>query len=185
MFKDVFKERINELCRDQGTSASAMAKKAGISAGSMNYYLSGERRPDATALHKICIAFNVSADWLLGISDIRTKDIDFRNACNTLGLSEKAAKTLLREQGEELNHLLECSEEDWDIIHYYLSNYLHCRKDMIPSDLKDGSSIAMPGIISGGHVLLSSVQGADYFARVVGDCVYNALAKDIKDSMRD
>lgn len=178
MFKDHFKERINELCREQGSSASAMAKKAGLAPGSMNMYLSGERCPDAERLYRICKAFSISADWLLGLSDVRTVDTDIHAACETLGLTEAAANTLLREQGEALNHFLERSDENWDLIRFMLENYLSCLKKVMTDDAAIVNE-TLPGIV-GDRVMLSGAQAADYFARVVGDCVYKALVDEWK-----
>ncbi len=92
--KNKFKEQITELLRQQDTSGSAMAKKCGITPSGFNYYLSGERCPDAQALYKICTTFNISADWLLGLSPFQTRDATIAAACETTGLSEDSISIL-------------------------------------------------------------------------------------------
>ena len=95
MLKEVFKERITELYQEQGTSATVMAKKAGITPAAMNYYLSGKRLPHLPELYKICTTFNCSADWLLGLPGaVRSPDTDIKTICNKTGLSELAVHVL-------------------------------------------------------------------------------------------
>ncbi len=190
MLQETFTDRINILFSEYQkgtpgrTSEEKFAKMVGMSRQGIHDYLNTkDKLPDGRSLKKLCENLNVSADWLLGLSDVRSVDTDLQAACKTLGISEAAANTLLRESGESVNYLLELPEEEWDLIRYHLDNFTSCWKHTCEQDLKDGSCLAAPGP-SGGYVILSSVQGADYFARVVGDCFYNALTRDIQESMK-
>lgn len=89
---DFFKEKINVLYREQKLSASALAREIHISPAAMNFYLSGERRPDIETLSKICTYFNCSADWLLGLSDVRSSSSDVQAAVKSLGIDEAFIK---------------------------------------------------------------------------------------------
>jgi transcriptional regulator with XRE-family HTH domain len=51
---------------------SDVAKGSGLALRSLKYYEAGERVPDVNALRKLSLYFQVSADWLLGISDDKT-----------------------------------------------------------------------------------------------------------------
>lgn len=179
----MFRKRFEEIIKEKGCTITEFADLLGLTRQSVSFYMNGDRRPDLQTLKRICETLNVSADWMLGLTDMRTPDTNLQTACQTLGLTEAAAGTLLRENGESLNYLLERPEEEWDLIKLQLDNYLACRKRITEDELKDGSCFALPGL-SGDSVLLTAVQGTDYFARVVGDCIYNALADDIKDSMK-
>lgn len=86
---DFFKEKINVLYREQKLSASALAREIHISPAAMNFYLSGERRPDIETLSKICTYFNCSADWLLGLSNVRSSSSDVQAAVKSLGIDER------------------------------------------------------------------------------------------------
>lgn len=66
--KDVFMIRLNLLyIYSQCKSVVAFADKAGITRQAMTSYLDGYCLPDYVRLMSICMAFSVSADWLMGI----------------------------------------------------------------------------------------------------------------------
>lgn len=65
--KQVFKERLaNLLC---GATVVQFASECGITRQALTNYLHGENFPDVRQLIAICIAKNVSADYLLGLSE--------------------------------------------------------------------------------------------------------------------
>jgi transcriptional regulator with XRE-family HTH domain len=43
-----------------------------IAARALRYYETDDRNPGSDAVIKLCRYFNISADWLLGLSDDRT-----------------------------------------------------------------------------------------------------------------
>lgn len=61
----IFAERLAEL--KGGMSAPEFATVISVSRQTVNFYLRGERIPDAETLCRICERCGVSADWLLGI----------------------------------------------------------------------------------------------------------------------
>ena len=65
----VFSERLRELCGDR--SSVEFAAFLGLSRPTVNFYLNGDRIPDILALRQIAERCSVSADWLLGLSDIK------------------------------------------------------------------------------------------------------------------
>ena len=71
------------------------AKKLGMSRATVGFYAAGQRIPDALGLKKITETCNVSADWLLGISDYKYKQFERMTAAE-LGLSEKAIFALTK-----------------------------------------------------------------------------------------
>ena len=106
----VFRERFRELQGDM--SNTEFADFLGLSRQTVGFYCNGERIPDALVLKHIAEKCNVSADWLLGLSEIRSTDIDVQRICKKTGLSEKAANVLLA-LGEE-------TQEDHDDILPYI-----------------------------------------------------------------
>lgn len=70
------------------------AKKIGLSRATTGFYISGSRLPDALRLRQIAEKCNVSADWLLGLSNVRATDPDIRAFSEITGLSENSATTL-------------------------------------------------------------------------------------------
>lgn len=88
----VFKERLVELQGEK--SVKDFADEIGITRQAMGYYLNGDRIPDIQMLHQICSACNVSSDWLLGLSDVRSTDIELKAICEYTGLTEESIEKL-------------------------------------------------------------------------------------------
>lgn len=65
----VFSERLRELQGDR--SNVEFAAFLGMSRQTIGFYLNGDRIPDILALRQIAEHCSVSADWLLGLSDIK------------------------------------------------------------------------------------------------------------------
>lgn len=63
----IIRERLLEL---QGNLSNVdFAKKLGLSRQTVGFYINGDRIPDAETLKKICQCCNVSADYILGLSE--------------------------------------------------------------------------------------------------------------------
>ena len=63
------RERIKLLCKEQKTSLNAMESECGFAKGYASKL--DKSTPNAENLRKIANFFNVSVDYLLGVSDIR------------------------------------------------------------------------------------------------------------------
>ena len=85
---DTFAERLLEIRGDM--SQKVFAKKLGVSRGSISLYEQGKRLPDIEVLRNIAEKFNVSCDWLVGLTDTKVIEPDIKTACETTGLSDKA-----------------------------------------------------------------------------------------------
>ena len=62
-------ERLKQLRTDKKQSQTDVSAECGIALRSLKYYESGERSPNADIIIKLCQFFNVSADYLLGLTD--------------------------------------------------------------------------------------------------------------------
>ena len=88
----IFTERFREL---QGNrSNTEFADFLGLSRQTVGFYCNGERVPDAIILCDIADRCGVSADWLLGRTDVKTVNPDTISVCSYTGLSEKAVNAL-------------------------------------------------------------------------------------------
>lgn len=67
--KKVFQARLAILCGSQ--KVTEFARKLGIPQATVDRYLKGQRSPNGEAVVKICRSAGVTADWLLGLSDVR------------------------------------------------------------------------------------------------------------------
>lgn len=118
----IFAERFSSL-RGNRTQAE-FSEFLNISRQTVSFYENGDRIPDALALRDIALKCGVTSDWLLGISDAKTADIDCQRVCQYTGLSDRAVAVLHDNRvdkfhGISLSYLIEekkCLR--------YLSNYL-------------------------------------------------------------
>lgn len=65
----LFKERIAEALKYSGISQKQLSEMLGISEGNITNWKKGDNLPSVEVLVKLCKIFDVSADYLLGISD--------------------------------------------------------------------------------------------------------------------
>lgn len=87
-------EKIRKLREETGTSQQKIADLLGVTRQSLSLYEKGERTINVESLGKLAEFFGVSADYLLGLSDVRSTEQDMRTACEVTGLAEKTIKSL-------------------------------------------------------------------------------------------
>ena len=108
----VFAERFRELRGEKTQDEFALLLD--ISRPTVYYYENGERLPDALVIQRICERCNVSADWLLGISDVKTVDVETAAISKLIGLDEAAIKKLhFISHSDELDSWQLLSSEDF------------------------------------------------------------------------
>lgn len=114
----IFGQRLKNLREERGISQRELGEIIGISKGAVYYYESDGRAPDIVTLKKISDCFNVSADYLLGRTNARTKKPLLRSICDKTGLSDKSILMLERLKKENnsqlriINLLLEQADSD-------------------------------------------------------------------------
>lgn len=106
-----FPKRLRELLAENGKSQKELADAMGKTRQAIGYYADGSSSPDWEALKFIANYFEVSADYLLGLSDVKSSEADMQMVCNYTGLSEGAVLALrkAKPQYEALNDLIENS----------------------------------------------------------------------------
>lgn len=116
--------RLKEVRGDM--SQSECASRLNISRAALSYYENGGRAIDTTVLCEFCKLFNVSSDYILGISENKTTNKDIKTACAVTGLSEEAIQSVInineKMSLEDLNYILK-SPYFVDI----LEDFLHTR----------------------------------------------------------
>lgn len=68
-----FASRLEQLMIDLDLPNREFVKPLYLDERVISYWLHGDREPKISALTDICNAYNVSADWLLGLSDRKEK----------------------------------------------------------------------------------------------------------------
>lgn len=93
--KGIFPTRLRELIKERGITQKMLGDYVGVRPQTISLYTTGQNYPDINGLRKIAEYFEVSADWLIGLTDARTTDPIEQAAFNALGLSERAIRYLL------------------------------------------------------------------------------------------
>lgn len=99
-YNSPFAARLRDLLAKTKTTQPVLAEAIGVSRQAIGQWKDGNTLPDIMALSKIADYFNVSADYLLGLSDISSNDKDLKEVCAYTGLSEKIIKTLADSKNE-------------------------------------------------------------------------------------
>lgn len=85
-----------------------IADKVQCDTSTITKYYNGDRCPKADVIIKLAKLFNVSTDYLLGITRTATTDKDMRFICDYTGLDEKTVKILntLKENDKYINSVM-------------------------------------------------------------------------------
>lgn len=67
--EDTFSDILREFLDLNKLTQTAFAQKVGIKQSQVSEWLKGKAKPGYDLLKQICIAFDISADYLLGIKD--------------------------------------------------------------------------------------------------------------------
>lgn len=67
--------RLKELRAEKKLKQSDLAKLLNLSPSAISNYEQGIREMDAEAIYKLCDIFDCTADYILGISDLRKPEI--------------------------------------------------------------------------------------------------------------
>ncbi len=93
--KEYFSERLKKIMKEKNMTQAELAKKINVSRQSISLYINGDRNPDIAVLKSIAERLEVSADYLIGLSDVSSPDINMNASCEYTGLSEEAMKILV------------------------------------------------------------------------------------------
>ena len=88
----IFTLRFRELVGTR--SITDFSNEYGLKRPTMGQFFSGERVPGAPMLREICEKTGVSADWLLGLSDVKRPDANIKAVCEYTGLSQATVELL-------------------------------------------------------------------------------------------
>ena len=105
--KKIFADRLVELRESRGVSQQTLADDLEITRQSLSLYEKAKRTINIDLLVKIAKYFNVSTDYLLGLNDNATTDIELKAVCDYTGLSEEAVKKLASLKSEEFDNQID------------------------------------------------------------------------------
>ena len=90
MSSSIIGERIADLRKKSGEKQEELAQILGCNRGSLANYETGKRTPDIDTIIKIAKHYNTTTDYLFGITDNKTTDIEIRGISDYTGLTEKS-----------------------------------------------------------------------------------------------
>ncbi len=92
-------ERIEDLIKNKGGSVTGDAKKMNISQCTLSEIINGKRENiGSDTIKKLCAYYNVSSDYILGLSEIPTRNETIQGINEKTGLSQNAINTLIIEK---------------------------------------------------------------------------------------
>ena len=175
--------RIGQLRLKLGLSGREFAEKLGVTRSTVNNWETGGYNVKADDIEKICNTFNVSADWLIGISDVKNPETTVQAIHDYTGLSEQAIEVLHNMNSEYRTALMPLFEDPsievvggyrvfalWSVIHADTS-------DRKPWSLTDGGDISFH---EDGSIHLSAKEAAknhiDRATRHIGKILESSIS---------
>lgn len=85
----IFAKRLTEAMKDQGENQTTLAEKitaqyVTIQRQTISLYMNGQSKPDTERLTALAKVLNVSADWLLGLSDYKRTENNEKSVESTM-----------------------------------------------------------------------------------------------------
>ena len=90
----IFPTRLREAMDAAGMNQNKLAKAIRVRRQTISNYTLGQSAPDCEMLAKIAIALNVSTDYLVGLTDIKSQSVEIKQICEYTGLSEQSVVIL-------------------------------------------------------------------------------------------
>lgn len=89
-----FAQKLKMLRERKKLSLKKTAEDLGVTAQSLSLYENGMRTINIDLLRKVAQYFEVSSDYLIGLSDVATTDTELKAVCDYTGLDERAVGRL-------------------------------------------------------------------------------------------
>ena len=103
----IFSVRLTHLMADKEIKKKELADFLDVSAAAIGQFKSGIATPKIDNLIKLAEYFNVSIDYLLGLTDVKTTDINIREICEYLNITEECVHQLHTNKENFLNSLID------------------------------------------------------------------------------
>ena len=110
-------QRLYECREKTGMKQADVARALNVQRQQISYYENESRQPDLDRLKELARLYGVSTDFLLGMTDVSSSDLEIKEVCNYTGLSENAVKilhkhsTVSKEIGNDLERIVLYNKE--------------------------------------------------------------------------
>ena len=95
IFADNISILVAEKKETSGLNQNEIAREMGVSDGSLSGWCSDEKTITIDSLAKVSAYFGVSVDWLLGLNENRSPDVEKLSECKYTGLNEEAVDAIM------------------------------------------------------------------------------------------
>ncbi|EEG30279.1 DNA-binding helix-turn-helix protein [[Clostridium] methylpentosum DSM 5476] len=172
--KKMIGEKINQALTLCNKKQKDLAKELQVADNTISYFVNGSRTPNTEQLIKIARFCNVSADWLLGLSEVQKPNTTVAAICDSTGLSETAVENLHAYQDyfeggyliPTINLLLEQATPPPDIAFYgFDGEFL---EDNYNADMAEWESKGFVNLLSSIENYLTVSLNSDQLARILG-----------------
>lgn len=92
--RNLISVRVRETREALSLTQKQFAERLGVSRSTICLYEAGTSMPDAEFMHNLAQIAPFNAEYLLGLSDVKTHQMDIRAICRQTGLSEAAVRQL-------------------------------------------------------------------------------------------
>lgn len=164
-YDSIFATRLRELMSENGTTQKDLAGVTGITRQAISQYMDGSIQPNIEKLYKICDSFKVSADYLLGISDAKSFDIEDKAISEKLLLDDDSIEQLksVKELNDRFNlvrneHLRIFVKDE--LIDIEAASLKKIMESSIPNDIDP--SIVLNAFISSNKFLFFFIEFTEY-----------------------
>lgn len=110
-YDNIFSTRLRKLMEDNKITQQTLADKTGCSRQAISQYMDGTSAPNVDKLISIAKFFDVSTDYLLGLAQEPTTNMELNSICEYTGLRKNTIETLHNIYNNDilctLNHLIE------------------------------------------------------------------------------
>ncbi|MBP3376849.1 MAG: helix-turn-helix transcriptional regulator [Clostridia bacterium] len=97
-----FPVRLRALMEEHDVKQTQLAEICEVQRQAVAQWTAGNTRPDILSLSKIAAFFNVTSDYLVGLTDNKTTDKATLEICQTIGLNDRSVDFLLNPENEYL-----------------------------------------------------------------------------------
>lgn len=140
--KETFPSRFRTLAEEKDLTQAQLADMIGVRRQTVSLYFNGQSIPDSDVLKRIAVSLDVSADWLLGLSNIRNPEILLdRNATEQEKTSVIVDVSLEYMKKFDLAQLSTIRDMGTDACVYYIQFLDHDRARLLNNIISFSSSL--------------------------------------------
>lgn len=103
----LFSKKLTELMKQKKVTQKQLAKELNIRPQTVSSYVKARTIPNCIIIKRISQFFNVSADFMVGLSEIKTNDINARSIHEITGISEENVEQILKMKNDGTIYKLE------------------------------------------------------------------------------